>query len=302
MKHGSSNFYSNFSMAELVKRNSSWPSLESLSGGVGGGGGGGCFSRVGSHGPGSGLSRFHKTDSFAFHLRPGGLAKTDEEKFLSSLKADLQDEIVKSVARITASGDLETPGCYAEYDEEGIQGRIEVSGRLAGGNYYTLTATLSETSTSEKPFLIERQIRGRQPTGTYYVVPVMPDDPRAATQDLLLLGQEIIQKSIENIRQKLLADQSKKVSLLQDLEYAEVYVWKPMPSEILARFEEVLGVEFDVPVEYDQFKQVYFLNEVALRMYQEVGEDLGVLKAISADEVPKIPGPALKGPYLPENS
>jgi hypothetical protein len=79
-------------MAELVKRNDFWPSLESSSSVLGGGGGGGCFSRVSSRGPGTGLSRFHKTDSVALHL-PGGLAKADEEKFLSSLKADLQDEI-----------------------------------------------------------------------------------------------------------------------------------------------------------------------------------------------------------------
>jgi len=155
MRHESSNFYSNFSMAELVKRNSSWSSLESLGGGVGGGGGGGSFSRVGSYGHGSGLCNFHKSDSSAFHLGPDGLAKTDEERFLSSLKVDLQDEIVESGARITGSGDLDSPGCYAEYGEEGIKGRIEVSGRLAGG-FYTLTATLSETSTGEKPELIER--------------------------------------------------------------------------------------------------------------------------------------------------
>jgi hypothetical protein len=301
MKHGSSNFYSNFSMAELVKRNSSRPSLESLGGGVGGGGGGGvCFSRVGSHGHGSGLSRFHKTDSSAFHLGPDGLAKTDEEKFLSSLKADLQDEIVKSGARITASGDLETPGCYAEYGEEGIQGRIEVSGRLAGG-FYTLTATLSETSTSEKPFLIENQIKRRQPTGTYYVVPVLSDEPGAATKDLLNLGKGIIKKSIENIRQKLLADQSGNASLLQNLEYAEVYVWKPIPPEIKERLKKVMSGEFEVPAEYEQFEQVYFLNEVALRMYREDGADFAVLKTISADELPNILGPALSGPYLPEN-
>jgi hypothetical protein len=296
MKHGSSNFYSNFSMAELVKRNSSCPSLESL-GGLGGGGGGVCFNRVGSHGHGSGLSRFHKTDSSAFHLKPGGLAKTDEGKFLSSLKADVQDEIVKSDARITEAGDLEVPGCYVEYSEEGIHGRIEISGRLTGGNYYSLTATLSETSTTEKPPLIERQKKGRQPMGTYYVVPFPPDEPRAS-QDLLAVGQKIIKESIENVRQQLLADQSRTHSLLQNLEYAEVYVWTPMPPEIKQRWKEAMGEEFEVPAEYEQFEKVYFLNEVALRMYREAGADFAVLKTISADEVPKILGPSLSGPYM----
>ena len=295
--HGSSTFYSNFSMAELVKRNNSWPSLEPSGSGLGGGGGGGCFSRVGSRGSSTGLSRFHKTDSFALHLTTGGFAKAAEEKFLSSLKADLQDEIVKSGARVAASGYLETPGCYVEYGEEGIHGRIEISGRRSGGAYYTLTATLSETSTSEKPWVFPMQKTG-QPTGTYYVVPFLPDDPRADTQDLIAVGQKIIRESTENIRQLLLADQSRKDSLLPNLEYAEVYVWTQMPPEIKERWKEAIGYEFKVPAEYEQFKKVYFLNEVALRMYQEGGEDLGVLKTISADEVSKLPGPALRGPYV----
>jgi hypothetical protein len=285
-------------MAELVKRNSSWPSIESSSGGLGSGGGGGSFSRIGSRGPGTGLSRFHKTDSVALHLTPNGLAKADEEKFLSSLKADLQDEIVKNGGHPTASGDLETPGCYVEYGEEGIHGRVEISGKHAGGVYYTLTATLSETSTSEKPLVFEMQKMGRQPTGTYYVVPFLPGDPRADTQDLFDIGQKLIKESIENIRQLLLADQSSKDSLLPNLEYAEVYVWTPMPPQIKQRWQEAMGEEFEVPAEYEQYAKVYFLNEVAHRMYQHAGEDLDVLKTISADEVPKLPGPALRGPYL----
>jgi hypothetical protein len=297
MKHESSNFYANFSMAELVKRNTSWPSLESL-GGVGGGGGGGSFSRVGSHGAGSGLSRFHKTDSFAFHLGPGEPAKIDEGKFLASLKADVQNEIVKTGARISEAGDLKVPGCYVEYREEGIQGRLEISGKFSGGNYFSLTATLSETSTTGKLPLIERQKKGRQPMGIYYVVPFPSDDPRASTQDLLAVGQKIIKESIENVRQQLLADQSRTHSLLQNLEYAEVYVWTPMPPEIKQRWKEAMGEEFEVPAEYEQFEKVYFLNEVALRMYREAGADFEVLKTIPADEVPKIPGPSLSGPYM----
>lgn len=270
-------------------------------GGIGGGGGG-CFSRLGSYGHGSGLSHFHKTDSFALQLTPIGFAKADEEKFLSSLKADLKDEIVKSGARITASGDLETSGCYAEYGEEGIQGRIEISGRLAGAGYYTLTATLRETATSEKASVFARLSAGRQLTGTYYVVPFLPDDPRADTENLLAVGQKIIKESVENMRQQLLADEAGKSSLLQNLEYAEVYVWTPIPPELKQRLKEAIGEEFTVPAEYEQFKKVYFLNEVAHRMYQQAGEDLNVLKTISADEVPRLPGPALRGPYVPKRA
>jgi hypothetical protein len=294
MRYKPSTFYSNFSMVELVKRNSSPLSLDS----AGGGGGGG---RIGTFGHSPRQTHYRKTESFALHLKPGGLAKTDEGKFLSSLKADVQDEIVKSDARITEAGDLEVPGCYVEYSEEGIQGRIEISGKLSGGNYYSLTATLSETSTSEKPPLpplIERPKQGRQPMGTYYIVPFLPDDPRGSTQDLFAVGQRIIKESIEHIRQQLLADQSKRHSPLQNLEYAEVYVWTPMPPEIKQRWKEATGEEFAVPAECERFAKVYFLNEVALRMYRDAGEEFEVLKTISADEVAKIPGPSLSGPYM----
>jgi hypothetical protein len=304
MRHGSSNFYSNFSMTELVKRNSSWPPLESSLGGGVGGGGGGCFSRVGSHGPGSGLSRFHKTDSFAFQLNPGGLAKIDEGKFLSSLNADLQDEIVKSGARVTTSGDLETPGRFVEYSEEGVQGRIEISGRSSGRDgraFYTLTASLSETSTRENPDWM-RQIKRHQAKGIFYVVPIWTGDQPTATEDLLALGKALIRRSSERVRQLLLADQSRKDTLLPNLEYAEVYVWKPIPSEIRKRLKNVIAREFRVPTEYEQFEKVYFLNEVALTMYREAGADFLIFKKISADELSSLPGPALRGPYLPKNS
>jgi hypothetical protein len=295
-----STFYSNFSLAELVKRISSHLSLEHL-GGIGGGGGGGGtrFNRVG--GQPQREARYHKTEASAIYLGAGGLAKTNEETLLSSLKADVQDQIVKSNACISDAGDLKIPGCYVDYSEEGIHGRIEVTGKLAQGNYYRFIATLTEISTSERSIGIEGIIRGRQPSGTHYVVPVLPDDPRA-TKDLLDLGKKLIQQSVENIRQKLLADYSRKDSLLQSVEYAQVYVWTRIPPEIKERLKRMMGEEFENPAEYDQFQQVYFLNEVAFRMYREAGADFAVLKTVSAEELPKIPGPSLSGPYLPENS
>jgi len=54
--------------------------------------------------------------------------------------------------------------------------------------------------------------------------------------------------------------------------------------------------------EYEQYGRVYFLNEVARRMYEEAGEQFEILKTVSAEEVSKIPGPALGGPYLPKAS
>lgn len=299
MKYKPSPFYSNFSLADLVKRNSAAQELADFSGGEGGG------VSTGSHGGRSKESRYHKSDSFAFQLRTAGLTKINETNFLSSLKADAQDEIIKTGARITEARDLEGRGYCFAYSEEGIQGQIEIAGRLAGGNYYNLNATLSETSIREKPSgpsLIERQHKGRQPTGTYYVVAFLPNDPRASTQDLLSIGQKIIKESVENIRQQLLADYSKRDSLLPHIEYAEVYVWSPMPVQIKQRWKEALGAGFEVPAEYERFEKVYFLNDVALKLYREVGEDFEVLKTIPADKLLHILGPSLSGPYMPKRA
>ena len=55
----------------------------------------------------------------------------------------------------------------------------------------------------------------------------------------------------------------------------------------------------DLPAEYED-SIVYFLNEVALKMYREAGEQFEILKTVSEGDMDKIPGPRLRGPYLPE--
>jgi len=79
----------------------------------------------------------------------------------------------------------------------------------------------------------------------------------------------------------------------------EVYVWTALPLPLKERVQELWGEEFQVPAEYDQYERVFFLNEVALLMYREIGEQFQILKIIPADEVSRIPGPSLSGPYLP---
>jgi hypothetical protein len=284
-----SNFYINFSVAKLIERNSDPVGLDSgISPGIGSG--------TGFHSSRSGQSNYQKKESTGLQLKPEGLGKIGE--FLSSLRADVENEIVNSGAAITNAGDLEVPGCFVDYSQEGIYGRIEISGQLRERNYYSLTATLSETSTNKESPFRALHGKGRQPTGTHYVVPCLAEGRRAPAQDLLTIGQRIIRESVKNIGQQLLADQSRSRSLMPNLEYAEVYVWSTLPAEIKQRWKEAFGEEFEVPAEYERFEKVYFLNEVALRMYQEAGEHLEVLKTIPAEEVPNLLGPALSGPYL----
>lgn len=64
----------------------------------------------------------------------------------------------------------------------------------------------------------------------------------------------------------------------------------------------MIGRESQVPSRYNLHRAVYFLNETALKMFQESGDDIEVLESISADEFSdfNLPGPQLRGPYIPK--
>jgi hypothetical protein len=306
MKYGPSTFYANFLLAELVRKNKSVFFLDHPASGMGtgggsmvmGGGGGGSIGS-GTARSGSRESQYQKTESYSFQKELS--READQLEFFSSLKLGLEDEIVRSGGQVTH---LEPTlgGFSVEYIEEGIHGKIEITGEASPGNYYTLTASLAEISTSQKKPVIKREPFGRKPQGTYAVVAFLTENLEASAPDFSEIGQRALRDSVEVIMQKLRADYSTKDSLLKSLEYAEVYSWSPMPLELKQRFEEVMGVELNMPAEYEQFAAVYFLNETAVKLYRDAEVVFEIWKSIPADEVPKIPGPFLRGPYLPKGN
>jgi hypothetical protein len=287
-------FYSNFSIAGLVQKYTSRFELDSAGLGTGGSAG----AKGGSHSSPSKECRYHKTERFSCHLKSSQLGEFDETEFTASLKADLENEIARSGAHITDSGDLKVSGFFFRYAAEGIQGRIELSGRLTGEDVYSLTSAITETSTIEAQPLIELSNKGRRPAGQFYVVPFMSGDHHTSARDFLEIGRRAIKESVERVRQKLLADHSRSKQLLQTLEYAEVYVLERTPPEIKERWTRMMGEEFGPPAEYDRYERVCFLNDVALTMYRDAGAEFEILKAISADEVPGMAFPSLRGPYI----
>lgn len=52
--------------------------------------------------------------------------------------------------------------------------------------------------------------------------------------------------------------------------------------------------------EFEGFGKVYFLNDLAFRMYKEGGIDFEVVKIISDAELPGGCSPSLSGPYMPK--
>ena len=139
MNFSSSSFLSNFSLEELVKKNRSPSGMICAKGGLGGAGD--SFSSVGpkhsSSSKGSSFSCQISADSF------------DEAAFIASLKADVEQEINHSGATILNGGGADPSGFFFEYREGVIHGRMSIGGKKSEANYYSLEATLNESSGAE---------------------------------------------------------------------------------------------------------------------------------------------------------
>ena len=134
-----SSFFSKFSLQELVQRNKSTGVCAAASGGGGGGGGGGIG--TGTGGIGMKQSSSQRSESFFCQLRDPD--QFDETKFIQALKQTVESDLEKSKAKIMRE-DFRPTGFYFEYSLGDINGRVEISGRLSPGNYYTLHADLQE--------------------------------------------------------------------------------------------------------------------------------------------------------------
>ena len=134
MNLSSSSFSSNFSLEELVKKNQSPSGIICAKGGLGGGGG-----RVFS--VGRKQSSSNMSSSFSCQIS----AAFDEAAFIASLKADVEEEITGSGAKIMNQGSADPAGFYFEYGEGDMHGRISIKGKR-GPNYYSLEASLDEKS------------------------------------------------------------------------------------------------------------------------------------------------------------
>lgn len=286
-----SDFYSNFSINGLVKSNTSLFARDCVGSNMGGGGGTGV-----AYSGGPKESRYHKGETFSWQLEPGRFAKSAEAEFMSLLKADVESQLTRCNACLTYGGDLMVPGFFFEYTAEGVRGRIELTGELARASLYSVTATINELSTSDMQHRISRNDLGPRPVGIYHLVAFLAGDSSAL--EFVEAGRKAMKDSLERVRQMLLADPLRKDVLIKSLEQAEIYVLERISAEFKQRWIESMGEELDAPAEYDMYDKVFFLNIAALRMYREAGVEFEILKTISADELPGILGPCLRGPCV----
>jgi hypothetical protein len=137
-------FFAKFSMQELVTRNKSMAGIACDP--VGGGGGGNDIGTwAGGFGGGGMHFQSHKSDSFACRLQSDTLPSADEEQLLASLRKQVEDSLRTYGANISESGSRDSRSFYFSYAIKDIQGRIQVSGKRIGGDFYNLHAELQES-------------------------------------------------------------------------------------------------------------------------------------------------------------
>ena len=303
-----SRFFATFSLRQLVNIGQPDPSTSEQAGSYGLGVGSiGGSTGVSTPRSTSGEAHCHKSESLSLPVSFSGDDKFDEAAFTRSLKTNLEKQIIDKTAVITQRGDLEgsfySSEFYFEYSQEDLRGRIVLSGNLSGTTY-RLKADIEERSPrggfnidvrSDGGLSVGDAFRMMKPEGDYYVLALAHDHPLARDDKLLHVGRELIRTSVERIRQGMTSERMK------DLKSVEVWSLAKLPSHVQGLLaENDVEHQFEVPEEYRGYDKVFFLNELAVKMYSEGGITLETLRKISGDEMPRgCTNRKIRGPYLP---
>lgn len=139
--YGTSSFFSNFSVRQLIKGHEANTGLACDPSGGGGGNIGGT-----SGGFGFGWRHFHahRADAFECRLSSDAAERFDDAGLLDAMKLDVEKALNDAGAKIVESGNRDRASFYFTYKLQGVQGRVQVSGRRFGNDYYSLSADLDE--------------------------------------------------------------------------------------------------------------------------------------------------------------
>jgi hypothetical protein len=133
-------FFSSFSLEKLVKNDKSNVGLVCDSNPNGGGGG----SNGTSFGFGHKQFNAHKALDFACKLKSDASEPFDEKRLMAALQLDVEQALRDNGANVIGSGNPDPTSFYFAYTLKNIQGRVQVSGRITSGDYFSLQADLSE--------------------------------------------------------------------------------------------------------------------------------------------------------------
>jgi len=132
---------------------------------------------------------------------------------------------------------------------------------------------------------------------SYHVVAFERGDPSVKRDMFHEIGCGLVEESTERVRAELLRTRDR--AFLKNLEHVEIYTF----GEAMPGYEHALPewAKFFLPTpEYENFAKVYFLNDLALRMYREGGVEFEVAKVISDEELPRRCTRSLNAQYMPK--
>ena len=141
-----SDFFSKFSIQQLVEKNKAPTGLDcegnesDRRGGIGTGGGVGIFFFPNKE------YRSIKSDSFVCKLKSNALEHFDEAGLIAALRQDVERAIDQSGAKVIESGNPDSTSFYFSYSVDNALGRVEISGKSMSNDYYTVKANLDERS------------------------------------------------------------------------------------------------------------------------------------------------------------
>lgn len=124
-------------------------------------------------------------------------------------------------------------------------------------------------------------------TKAYYVVAFPQENPLAQHSEFHRWGAELLERSAKQAQQKITESEA------AEFEYALVLSLPSIPEAVRdllppaqAKSLSEAGFPYRMP-EYEGYERVYFLNELALKMYREGGIVFDVLEKITEDELPQ---------------
>lgn len=132
----------------------------------------------------------------------------------------------------------------------------------------------------------------------YYVVTLEHGDPLAERAQFHHLGTVLVREGVERLRAKMLRTGNH--SAPPGIEYAEVFTFgeaAPGYGQLIPEWAR----RYLPPERYKQFAKVYFLNEVAYRMYRGGGVGFEVAEVIQEVDLPEGCQSSLRGPYIPKD-
>ena len=134
---------------------------------------------------------------------------------------------------------------------------------------------------------------------SYYVVALEHGDPLLKRHQFNEIGSQLVNESMERIAEEI--RRTGDSAFTKNLKKVETYTF----GEVMPGYEERVPewAKAYLPTEeYKEFGKVYFLNELALKMYREGGVAFEIDRVIADEELPKECCRGIRAPYWPKEN